>query len=111
VLNDEAVTASYTELLENIVEVMFHSAFRDAKAFCNAFITQSGLSQCCYLLLAACQCANSANRPTMRLLHSTPLQDRAEKVPRSFSVRPRASRVLSPLSDMMLGGGFLSALI
>src|ERR1700688_3311691 len=55
------------------MEVMFYGAFREA-ALCNAFVAQSGLGELCYLLLAACQCADSANCMIMRLLHRTPLQ-------------------------------------
>ena len=51
------------------MEVMFYGAFREAKALCNAFVAQSGLSQVRYLLLATCQFANSTNRLIMRLLH------------------------------------------
>ena len=70
----ECSTLSDAKLLKNFMEVMFYGAFRDAKAFCNNFVTQAGLSERRYLLLAACQFANSANRQIMRLLHSTLLQ-------------------------------------
>ena len=60
-------------LINYSMEVMFYGAFRETEALCNVFVAQSGLSQLCYLLLAACQCADSTNCMIMRLLHRTPL--------------------------------------